>query len=759
MKIKEIHIKAFGRFTDKSFKLGGNFNIIYALNEKGKSTLHRFIEAMFFGFAKPGVKRRVMTEEYDLCRPWTGELYGGSLVYEAGGRLYKVERSFERGRESVRVFDHITGEEVTGEFAYDKARREVLFAREHLGLGQAAYRNTISISQLGSRSDRSLAREIQARFGNLSRAGDASLSVERAEKMICEYLDSIGTDRAYTKEYGRLCRRAKELEEGLEEAAAAVDSIRQSGRQLKDMEREASRLGMEREGLERRIKALEDSALLDRWAEIKRLAGECESLADQLARCSDFSGFDKTGGGELFMLDQLAEQDRREVQKARNRIEEVSLEIENVKSDIARAGGEGEGPGRARLKGGLGLCAISVIAAIGIFLLAAVLERPSLYMLLVPALGLIIYSISRMARQSKARKDREGAAKALVTELQYMERYRQDLMDSLSAKEKELAEREEKISAILVAAGVGSIGEYREKAAGFERYTRLKAGLEQAEKLLEIRLDGDTYAALEERVKSILKGGETINALDEAADAPDEATATPGEATAGPLAAMAFAGDRKQRLANLKRQLEDIRQEEMTLLGSIEKVKGGMEALEKTISDLPGMEEELSGARDRLRKLTLEREAAEIALETLREASAGIHREFAPALNRKVAQITSQITGGRYTDLSITKDIEILATAPETGRRVEAEALSAGTLDQLYFALRVAASEFLSDGRKLPLILDDCFVQYDARRLENVMKFILEEARERQIILFTCHEREKGVAETLGEVYNYLIID
>jgi hypothetical protein len=745
VKIKEIHIKAFGRFTDKSFKLGGNFNIIYALNEKGKSTLHRFIEAMFFGFAKPGVKRRVMTEEYDLCRPWTGELYGGSLVYEAGGRLYKVERSFERGRESVRVFDHITGEEVTGEFAYDKARREVLFAREHLGLGQAAYRNTISISQLGSRSDRSLAREIQTRFGNLSRAGDASLSVERAEKLICEYVESIGTDRAYTKEYGRLCRRAKELEEGLEEAAAAVDSIRQSGRQLKDMEREAARLELEREGLERRIKALEDSALLDRWAEIKRLAGECESLADQLECFGDFSGFDKTGSGELFMLDQLAEQDRREVQKARNRIEEVSLEIEDVKADIARTGGEGEGPGRARPKGGLGLCAISVIAAIGIFLLAAVLERPSLYALLVPALGLIVYSVSRMARQSKALKDREGAARALVTELQYMERYRQDLMDSLSAKEKELAEREERISAILVAAGVGSIGEYREKAAGHERYTRLKAGLEQAGRLLEVRLDGDTYAALEERVKNIMKGG--------------EAATTSGEATAGPLAAMAFAGDRKQRLADLKRQLEDIRQEEMALLGSIEKVRGGMEALEQTIADLPGMEEELSGARNRLRKLSLEREAAEIALEALRETSAGIHREFAPALNRKVAEITSRITGGRYSDLSITKDIEILATAPETGRRVEAEALSAGTLDQLYFALRVAASEFLSDGRKLPLILDDCFVQYDARRLENVMKFILEEARERQIILFTCHEREKGVAETLGEVYNYLIID
>ncbi|MDD3851589.1 MAG: chromosome segregation protein SMC, partial [Firmicutes bacterium] len=152
-------------------------------------------------------------------------------------------------------------------------------------------------------------------------------------------------------------------------------------------------------------------------------------------------------------------------------------------------------------------------------------------------------------------------------------------------------------------------------------------------------------------------------------------------------------------------------------------------------------------------------EAAGVALETLREASDGVHREFAPALNRKVTGITSRITGGRYTDLRITTDLKILATAPETGRRVEAQVLSGGTVDQLYFALRIAASEFLSGDRKLPLILDDCFVQYDWHRLENTFAYILEEARERQIILFTCHDRERKVAEALGGVYNYLILE
>ncbi|NLX87690.1 MAG: hypothetical protein GXY97_11175 [Clostridiales bacterium] len=109
--------------------------------------------------------------------------------------------------------------------------------------------------------------------------------------------------------------------------------------------------------------------------------------------------------------------------------------------------------------------------------------------------------------------------------------------------------------------------------------------------------------------------------------------------------------------------------------------------------------------------------------------------------------------------MQVTRELEILATAPETGRRVEAEILSGGTVDQLYFALRIAASDLVSGGSKLPLFLDDSFVQYDRRRLENVMGYLLEEAKERQIILFTCHGREREVADALGGVYNYLVID
>jgi uncharacterized protein YhaN len=775
VRIKELYIKAFGKFIDREFKLGDNLNIIYGLNETGKSTIHRFIEAMLFGFVKPGVKRRVLVEEYDRYRPWTGELYGGSLVYQAGGRLYKVERNLEKGRESVRVFDHVTGEELTRSFTYDKARRELLFAREHLGVSHSFFRNTISVSQLGSKSDADLAREIQTYLGNLGSAGDANLSVAKAEKLIKEYLDGIGTERAQTKEYGRLCRRIEELENGIKAAAASVEKIRLLGRQLREDEERAEALKAERKKLEQRIKALKGSMLLGRWREVQRLSKECKALALQLEELKEYAGFDTAERDELYTLDRLAEQNRQEIKRIQLKVEETSQDIEKAQEEVSHALDKGAGPLRKRFNINLGLCTVSAAAALGAIILAAVLESPVFGVLSIPLAALFLYLAVRSARLRRNLKEQEGAGREIITEIQYMEKYRDDLLDSLSARKAELARREESILSILHKCGAAGIEDYRDKEAGFERYRQLKDRLGQLQRLLEVRLDGESYEALERKAEAVMAAGAgpidvpaaelaagegagadqiTMSAVEQ----PDRGTAnaSPIDMTVAELAAAGFG---REDLEGLEIMLRHIMEEEARLLAGVEKARGGLEALEQAISILPEMEEELSGARERLKRLDYEREAAEIALEAIREASTSVHREFAPALNRKINEITSRITAGRYTDLQVTRELEILATAPETGRRVEAEVLSGGTVDQLYFALRIAASDLVSGGSKLPLFLDDSFVQYDRRRLENVMGYLLEEAKERQIILFTCHGREREVADALGGVYNYLVID
>ena len=71
----------------------------------------------------------------------------------------------------------------------------------------------------------------------------------------------------------------------------------------------------------------------------------------------------------------------------------------------------------------------------------------------------------------------------------------------------------------------------------------------------------------------------------------------------------------------------------------------------------------------------------------------------------------------------------------------DAEYLSAGTLDLMYLAVRLAVCELaLPDGEPCPLILDDALVNLDEERFAQAMELLKQIARERQVILFTCRQ-------------------
>ena len=80
-------------------------------------------------------------------------------------------------------------------------------------------------------------------------------------------------------------------------------------------------------------------------------------------------------------------------------------------------------------------------------------------------------------------------------------------------------------------------------------------------------------------------------------------------------------------------------------------------------------------------------------------------------------------------------------------RKIGIEQVSRGTIEQIYFALRMAASELLHE-EEYPVILDDTFVFYDDQRLENTMKWLAE--HKKQVLIFTCQKREQQILEKLG---------
>ena len=69
---------------------------------------------------------------------------------------------------------------------------------------------------------------------------------------------------------------------------------------------------------------------------------------------------------------------------------------------------------------------------------------------------------------------------------------------------------------------------------------------------------------------------------------------------------------------------------------------------------------------------------------------------------------------------------------------------SDGTIDQLYLALRLAVAEELTPDS--PLILDDALVRFDDTRMQAALAILEDMAKSRQVILFTCQQREGNAA-------------
>ncbi|MBQ5798498.1 MAG: hypothetical protein IIW16_01620, partial [Clostridia bacterium] len=80
----------------------------------------------------------------------------------------------------------------------------------------------------------------------------------------------------------------------------------------------------------------------------------------------------------------------------------------------------------------------------------------------------------------------------------------------------------------------------------------------------------------------------------------------------------------------------------------------------------------------------------------------------------------------------------------------ESEYLSAGTRDQLDFALRLSIAKLTAGDNNLPLLLDDVFSQYDDRRAQKAIEFLSDYAKENQILFFTCHGDIRETAKENG---------
>ncbi|KIL36962.1 hypothetical protein SD71_04430 [Cohnella kolymensis] len=164
-------------------------------------------------------------------------------------------------------------------------------------------------------------------------------------------------------------------------------------------------------------------------------------------------------------------------------------------------------------------------------------------------------------------------------------------------------------------------------------------------------------------------------------------------------------------------------------------------------SELEDRAMRLSELQSKLEAL-LERYAILAISDTLITRTKSIfEEEKQPEVLRLASRYLEQMTGGAYIRIVAPGDSPALLAETKERALLDSAFLSRGTQEQLFLAMRFALCDAASREHPLPLLLDDLFVHFDEKRLENTIPVVQQLAAARQVILFTCH---RHVARTVA---------
>ena len=138
---------------------------------------------------------------------------------------------------------------------------------------------------------------------------------------------------------------------------------------------------------------------------------------------------------------------------------------------------------------------------------------------------------------------------------------------------------------------------------------------------------------------------------------------------------------------------------------------------------------------------------------TLRWAIEQYRERHQDPLLLRASELFSILTIGRYAALRIDNDgstPRLLGMRDDGRTVVDVGAMSEGTTDQLFLALRLAAVEqSVASGIRLPFLADDLFVNFDDERSEAGFRVLSELARSTQVLFFTHHPHLAAIARSV----------
>lgn len=339
------------------------------------------------------------------------------------------------------------------------------------------------------------------------------------------------------------------------------------------------------------------------------------------------------------------------------------------------------------------------------------------------------------------------------------------------------------IEEYLIISGVNNLGEliteinkYQEASKGLDileiELKNLKIGLEKTKEQLEIR-----ETKIRRKLGSI--GFENVNLLEvedilkeleeklELRDEINRNLASVEEAY--------FALTKGKNIDSIKKELCDVinvdfkySYENEEEIDSVIKEKNlRLLEVEKSIKDIeneiknrfngkrtiPDIEEEIKAVEDEVKEREKQFKASNLAIDILQESYQELRGNFGPILNKNVIESFRRFTNGKYSDVMVDDNYEMKVR--NENNIMQADILSNGANDQLNLSLRLAFIDMIFKSKDVSIYLDDAFVQYDNKRVEKTIKYLVNQ-NFKQYIIFTCHNREENIISKNNIDHKYI---
>jgi len=765
--------------------------VIQGRNEAGKSTI---LEAILFGiygdFRIPAALRggRQGLESIVNHRSSRAKV---EVVFETGGKRYRVERIVEGGTEGGRQVDaklvELDGAGgrliATGVLKVNELVQKLLRVswREMLATNVIAQKDLERILRM-DRSDRERVINMMMGFesynkaieklseeaGNLHRDLDRlrenERSLEENVKMLEEKAGKLAGWRTWLQK----------LEEKLPQLELALSRERAAYEYLVELERALRRrhdLKLKLESV-RRLREEQTARLEEARARYSKALADLESQQKEVVELAPALEHAERELSE-------AESEVRHLVEVRSKIEELwdsyrsaERELESLKSRIAslkervekRSSLEAEvGSARASLASiesamssvrlpawSLAGAASATVASVllGFFLHPAALAGVSLALLALFA-GFQVKQ-QKLRLLSEKRSELKGRISLLDAELRNVERDEKEL-EALKASEHNLLERLRRVKSQLavVAGSAGLEGDFvslagavaeRLRAADERRAGAFRKRNELSEKRSKLNAAIEALKSEISRLESEISSAQAK--LTELASRERELTeelsniAVPELPPGVEGVPLSPVEDDLDAIASMRLELEERYRRANAELEKAKTEAGSLrrqiEEAERELQQLPRLKAELDEVRERIRKLELELKARRSAIDALRRVAERRRAIFAPSVESNMSWIVSYITDGRYKAVRVdpqTYDVEVYDA--EAGRWMRRDIYSGGTNDQFLLAMRIAFILSLLPAAKgtYPrfLFLDEPLGSSDSERRSRIIELLSKE--------------------------------